>query len=332
MDRLQLEETELRTVNALVDRLTARYDRVDDPDFLLEAHLSAHELPMRIRRFLERLRREETGCCIIGGHPIDDDLIGPTPRHWNTIGHPSPALRYEITLILYTALLGDAFGWATQQNGRLVHDVLPIREHQDSQLGTGGATLLTWHTEDAFHPHRPDYVVLACLRNPYGAETLIGTMDRLGLTDEDQEVLRQERFMILPDESHRAANNSGGSDANFSSIEAMLGAPPPIAVLFGDKTEPYIRADPYFMRTKPGDAEAESSLRKLVDAMDQKLVGEVLRAGDFCFLDNYKVVHGRKPFAARFDGTDRWLKRACITRDLRKSRMGRKSSADPIIA
>jgi len=37
-------------------------------------------------------------------------------------------------------------------------------------------------------------------------------------------------------------------------------------------------------------------------------------------------VHGRKPFTARFDGTDRWLKRVCITRDLRKSRDARAHS------
>jgi hypothetical protein len=31
-------------------------------------------------------------------------------------------------------------------------------------------------------------------------------------------------------------------------------------------------------------------------------------------------VHGRKPFRARFDGADRWLKRLNVARDLRKSR------------
>jgi hypothetical protein len=34
-------------------------------------------------------------------------------------------------------------------------------------------------------------------------------------------------------------------------------------------------------------------------------------------------VHGRKPFKARHDGTDRWLKRLDVTLDLRKSRAAR---------
>jgi alpha-ketoglutarate-dependent taurine dioxygenase len=51
-----------------------------------------------------------------------------------------------------------------------------------------------------------------------------------------------------------------------------------------------------------------------------------MESGDFCFLDNYRVVHGRKPFKARHDGTDRWLKRVNVVRDLRKSRTARQSA------
>jgi alpha-ketoglutarate-dependent taurine dioxygenase len=46
----------------------------------------------------------------------------------------------------------------------------------------------------------------------------------------------------------------------------------------------------------------------------------VLEPGDVCLIDNLKSVHGRKPFLARYDGSDRWLKRINIARDLRKSR------------
>ena len=57
----------------------------------------------------------------------------------------------------------------------------------------------------------------------------------------------------------------------------------------------------------------------------------VLRPGDVLFIDNYRVVHGRKPFKARYDGTDRWLKRIGVTRDLRKSRAARETAASRII-
>jgi hypothetical protein len=43
------------------------------------------------------------------------------------------------------------------------------------------------------------------------------------------------------------------------------------------------------------------------------------------------VTHGRQPFTARFDGTDRWLTRLNIARDLRKSRAQRRGADDRTI-
>lgn len=59
--------------------------------------------------------------------------------------------------------------------------------------------------------------------------------------------------------------------------------------------------------------------------------GVALNPGDIAFIDNYRVVHGRKPFQARFDGTDRWLRRLNITRDLRKSRHARLTAESRVI-
>jgi alpha-ketoglutarate-dependent taurine dioxygenase len=72
-----------------------------------------------------------------------------------------------------------------------------------------------------------------------------------------------------------------------------------------------------------GNDDAQSALDELIRQVDEVIEDHVLAPGDFIFVDNYKAVHGRKPFKARFDGTDRWLKRINVTRDLRKSRDGR---------
>ena len=45
----------------------------------------------------------------------------------------------------------------------------------------------------------------------------------------------------------------------------------------------------------------------------------VLEPGDLLVVDNDRVVHGRTSFAARFDGTDRWLQRAFVVADLAPS-------------
>ena len=67
------------------------------------------------------------------------------------------------------------------------------------------------------------------------------------------------------------------------------------------------------------------------EAIDVAMKEVVLKPGDAVFVDNYRMVHGRKPFKARFDGTDRWLRRLNVARDLRKSRDSRPSARSRVI-
>jgi Fe(II)/alpha-ketoglutarate-dependent arginine beta-hydroxylase len=326
MNRLVLTPAERREIAQLLDGFEAGFARLDTPEALQQATILAHMLPTRVRTQLNSFRLEQmSGVLCVCGHTVDQDMLGPTPRHWRDQSEPSPAHREEMLLLMYGSLLGDPFGWATQQDGRLIHDVIPIKGHEREQLGSSSESLLTWHTEDAFHPMRGDFLGFACLRNPYGAATTIGYVDDLDLPADVQAVLFEERFAIRPDESHLPKNNSEPGTGAFSGIEAMNTDPEFVAVLFGDPQRPYMRADPYFMRLDPGDHEAAAALKEFTRAMDDKIFDLILASGEFCFLDNFRVVHGRKPFKARHDGTDRWLKRINVTSDLRKSRAARSS-------
>jgi len=317
-----LLDEERRQTERLVADLRARYSSAEDPELLLQAPVFARNLPTSVQDYLNRFRREEWGYAIISGHGEDDGCFGPTPSHWSKLAHPSPTLDREMLLVLYGALLGDVFGWATQQNGRIIHDVLPIKENEGQQLGTAADVELCWHTEDAFHPLRPDWVILGCIRNPSATTTVVACVDDLMLSSDDVSILFESRFLILPDHSHLARHNS--SEANFSKIEMLLTAPPPIALMSGDPNHPYLRADESFWTVAdPNDSEAVRALNHLTAEIRRNLREVRLKPGDFLFLDNYKAVHGRRPFAARYDGTDRWLKRVCVTRDLRKSRAER---------
>jgi Fe(II)/alpha-ketoglutarate-dependent arginine beta-hydroxylase len=332
MRNLTLDAREADELASLLAHLRHRYSSADGSDFLLDAQVQARLLPARVHQFLSRFRREEPGIAIISGHVVDVESIGPTPAHWNQLPDPSPTIDFDLLLVLYAAILGDAFGWATQQDGRMAHDVLPIKENEGQQLGTAPDVLLDWHTEDAFHPFRPDWVILACIRNPTDTPTTIAVADELRLRDADFRVLSQPRFTIRPDNSHLARHNSEDSGADFQAVERMLHNPLPIPLLWGDPCRPYLRADPSFWGiADPADAEAAAALARFSEEIDRRLHDVVLRPGDFCFLDNYKVVHGRRPFPARYDGTDRWLKRVCVTRDLRKSWSARKDLISQVL-
>jgi Fe(II)/alpha-ketoglutarate-dependent arginine beta-hydroxylase len=284
--------------------------------------LLAHQLPDRVRLFLNAFRLEQlSGVLCISGYEVDQKRLGTTPAHWRDRPSPSPAHREELLLLTFGSLLGDPFSWGTQQDGRLIHDVVPIKGHENEQLGSSSEALLTWHTEDAFHPYRGDFLSFVCLRNPYQAATTVGYVEGLDLPESVRSVLFEGRFVIRPDESHLAMNNFGPDAIAFETINEMQHNPDRVAVLFGNPDQPYIRADPYFMSVESGDHEAQAALEHLTKAMDGQMFDLRLESGDFCFLDNFRAVHGRKPFTPRHDGTDRWLKRVNITSDLRKSRV-----------
>ena len=111
----------------------------------------------------------------------------------------------------------------------------------------------------------------------------------------------------------------------------MNALPQELSVLFGNPESPYIRIDPYFMDRDQLDPERRDALDAIVRMLDATLQDLVLKPGDIVFIDNYRTVHGRRPFKARYDGYDRWLKRVNITNDLRKSRDARRASTERLI-
>ncbi|HKV39402.1 MAG TPA: guanitoxin biosynthesis L-enduracididine beta-hydroxylase GntD [Blastocatellia bacterium] len=342
MNRLVMTAQEIDEVREILVEIVARYDSVEDLEFHRDACIWAHRLPERIRRFINafKLFGERSGLCMISGYPLDDAKIGKSPDHWKLRPRVSPALAEEALLVLFGSLLGYAFGWSTQQDGRLLHEVFPIKEHEDEQLGTGSKKLLTWHTEDAFHECRGDYIGLLCIRNPNRVATLVASIDMVELAEEYKNILFEPRFTIRPDESHLAKNNSpaaessdsGGMElARFEQIERMRREPERASVLFGSLDSPFIRIDPYFMDRLVEDEKAQEALDNLIALVDGNLTEIVFEPGDFCFLDNLKAVHGRQPFVANYDGHDRWLKRINVTCDLRKSRAWRREAASRVM-
>lgn len=339
MLRASFLDHDIQEVQALVADIVSRYDSVEQPEFLREANLLAHELPRWLREFLLEFKYLEPadGVCILSGYPIDESRIGPTPKSWNSRAVPSRTLPEEVLFILVGSLLGDPIAWATQQDGFIVHDILPIRGLEQEQLGCGSEVLLTWHTEDAFHPYRGDHLGMLCLRNPDRVPTTIGSLANARLSSRQIDLLFEPHFTIRPDESHlvkhKAAQRSINENlrAAYDQIEKMRDRPDKIALLYGAREAPYLRIDPYFMEPVEDHPEAQAALDALIKAIDESMEDMALEPGDICFIDNFRMVHGRKPFKARYDGTDRWLKRINITYDLRKSRAARSSSPSRVL-
>lgn len=341
MTNVELKDEENTLIAAMLSGLAERYPSADEGAFLDCAAVHAQELPRRIRQAFHEFKLHEpaSGMLVVSGYPVDEDKIGRTPEHWKNRPKVAPTREVDMLLVLFGCLLGEPIGWATQQAGYVVHDISPIQGNEQEQLGSGSEQLLWWHNEDAFHPYRGDYLGMLCLRNPDQVATTFANLEGLELSDKHWQLLQEPHYTIRPDESHLAKNRAAGSGEghaealarSFKAMEEMNTSLEKVPVFFGDPATPYLRCDPYFMDRVEDHPEAQEALDAFVEQTDSRIRDVKLQPGDFCFIDNYKAVHGRKPFKARYDGRDRWLKRINVTRDLRKSRSSRASASSRVI-
>jgi Fe(II)/alpha-ketoglutarate-dependent arginine beta-hydroxylase len=336
-----LEPSEQAAVMGLTRHLAGDFPTAQGHEYFRAVALACHKLPDRLRSFLrDRRGQEDFPAFTLAGIAIDDSAIGPTPDGWGNQPDQRSTAVETTWLALCGSVLGDLFGWATQQDGAIVHDIVPTPADEHSQVGSSSAELLWWHTEEAFHALRCDYLGLLCLRNDDGVPTTISSLDGIELPADVRSVLFEPRFQIRPDDSHLASRRCrpqlpAGKEADLMRaaerrIAQMNKRPRRVALLSGDFDAPYLSIDPFYTEI-PGDAGARSAFCALCQALESQLTEIVLRPGEILFVDNYRAVHGRKPFRARYDGTDRWLKRINVSRDLRKSRAFRVSSDSRII-
>ncbi|SJM96113.1 guanitoxin biosynthesis L-enduracididine beta-hydroxylase GntD [Crenothrix polyspora] len=348
INQFLLTDDEIRSIDALLESLAAQYQTPEDPQFLHEAVICAHDLPLRARKFINDFRLKESAdsaVCVISGYPIDNQKIGLTPRDRGSKSDTLQTLKEQMLLVLFGSLLGDPVGWSTQQAGHIVHDIAPVKGQETDQTGSSSLEELFFHTEDAFHPYRGDYLGMMCLRNEgQAATTLVSNQIVSRLPQPIINTLFEPRFVIRPDasqfEKHRFAKVDELSEDDFkqflqhsdAKITQMNSQPEPIAIFFGDPKSPYIRVDCHVYMDAL-DEEASVAIQAFNSAVYEAQVDLELEAGEICFIDNYRALHGRKPFKypAKYDGTDRWLKRVNIIRDIRKSRDMRMTSTSRII-
>ncbi len=341
MKHLTLTPEDNAVLTPLLAGLAKEYDTIEDAELIRRAPVLTRQLPVHLVEFLADYRLSEpSALCMISGLDVDEPQLGDTPEHWRNSQLNSPAFPQEIFFLLCGSVLGDVFGWATQQDGRIMHDVLPIKGHEHYEIGSNSLQHLSWHTEDAFHPCRGDYVALMCLKNPDLVETVVCDAADIDWAGLDVDALFEPEFTQMPDNSHRPENASESTgDAtidrlrarSFALIQSWNDEPVKRPVLFGDRADPYLALDPYHMKTTGWSERSLRAFQGLCDEIEARMRSVSLRPGDCVFIDNFRAVHGRKSFRARYDGSDRWLKRLNITRNLRGSRAWRPAPDNRII-
>lgn len=302
--RIRLTPDEAADIAALAEGLSRiEPGAVDHPRWVAAARTASCELPVRLLQTVRAYRNDPgtDGLLLVGGLPVSDDVLPPTP---NVPESAEPAATVPAAVAMLVGLqLGEIIAYRDEKRGALVQNVVPVPALETSQ-SNGGSVSLEFHTENAYHPHRPDYVGLLCLRPAReGVGTTVASIRRALplLADKDVAVLREPRFETAAPPSFNNADRS-----------------PRHPVLSGHLGDPDIRVD--FHATTALDDEGAKALDQLRSALDAVRRDPELRPGEMVFLDNRLVVHGRGAFTPRYDGSDRWLHRVFVHLDNRRNR------------
>ena len=294
--------------------LSAHADTVISEAFVMQAARAARLLHTAVFDALVDFATDPgpTGALLL--RTVDVGHLPPTPESPAAAARCGKDFTSEFALLTVARALGQPVGYLPEHGGDIVQNIVPVQSSQSRQVSTSSRVELMFHTEAAFHPHRPRYLLLLCLRgDPTAATTLSSIREVLPSLDAATiEVLFQPRFRTRPDESYRTKPG----------VTGQLGSP--MSVLSGHRDSPSLVFDADLMVGI--DQAADDALRALGQAVAAHHTSVVLEPGDLLVIDNTVAVHGRSPFAPRFDGTDRWLQRAFVVADLMPSaadRVGR---------
>ncbi|MGA7759346.1 MAG: TauD/TfdA family dioxygenase [Ilumatobacteraceae bacterium] len=279
-------------------------------DLVHAAAVGARTLPADVDDALLRftVAPPRAGALLLRNVPIGE--LPPTPPTPDT--PVAKDLATELALLTVARRLGQPVGYVPEHGGRIVQNIVPTQSDADQQTSTSSRSNLMFHTETAFHPHRPRYLLLLCLRGDPAAHTTLASVHDImdHLPDDVVDVMFQPRFRTAVDASFLAGRTN------------ELGPARPLVT--GTRGEPTFIFDADL--TVGIDAAADDVLAAVRTAIAEVETSVVLEPGDLLVVDNNVAVHGRSPFSARFDGTDRWLQRSFVVTDLAPSaadRIGR---------
>ena len=227
--------------------------------------------------------------------------IPPTP---SSPSDPSVQIDYTAEVLMEHGLeYGTPVGYIQEQNGSLIQNILPVYKTETEQISTSSKALLGLHTETAFHPYKPDYILLLCLRGDPNAATTYAKIDDilLHVPQKYVDILKQKWFVTGVDISFRT---NGEEDIEI-----------PVSIIKENEVDglSFIYDETVIKPINDAAAEALSVLREAISLATKEVV---LKTGDLLLINNHKAVHGRKPFKARYDGTDRWLQRLLIRKTM----------------
>ena len=231
---------------------------------------------------------------------LDIGDIPPTP---STLLESFNTEKASLLLLEHAKGFGYPIGYLQEQHGDIVQNIFPIKRQAECQISSSSKVNLELHTEAAFHPHPPDHLLLLCLRGDETAGTTYALLSdvlkdlHVGILN----ILKKNLFKTSVDESFRL---NGEQDHSVV-----------MPVITRDSNNRYImRYDKTVMTGTT--TESQMALNVFTKAIERNTQTVFLKTGDLLVLDNNTTVHGRTAFQAKYDGTDRWVQRVVVSKEI----------------
>ena len=313
---LTLTVEECSKIDILAHELLSMGFNNDYRSFFNTAQLYSYKLPERILNELSNFKfHQNLDSLIIRKNPYDDNDIGLTPLDYRSPTDYS-LNKAEIISTLYGILLGQPFSFETQRSGHIYNRIIPSPKLANVANNSSGFNYhFDFHTEDAFHPCRADFMTLTCMRNNEQAVTQISSLRGIEIEEKYKEILFQKIFKIRNNNIHKGVSYDYGNQS----------------ILYGSKEEPFLAVNLANMDLNEYSLEVREAINWLIAKLNVNKENIILEQGDCILINNLFAVHGRAKYNAKFDGYGRWLSRAYFSYDLNKSRHFRKSFESRIL-
>jgi len=244
-----------------------------------------------------------SGCFLVKGFPVGQ--IPSTPCSQNIASKTDKTS--EVILSAVGSLLGDPVAYRQEKNGQLFHNLFPTKINEFTQTSEGSKVLLESHTELAFHPFSPDFLILFCLRQDPKKEacTMFLSAKKIVslLPSEIVDTLKEPLFKTGIDEAWMQHYGKFARQKGNSKITPIFSEAPDLQLVW----------DQDLMQ---GVTESAKQAQNFLENIIKKnLEGVYLEPGDVLIIDNKRAMHSRSAFTAFYDGNDRWLQRILILRD-----------------
>jgi len=309
---VHLEDQEQHLVRQIAQELpTIDVGSLDDDALLTTIALASKRIPERLARTLIMFRKNSNdyGTLLFRNLPIDE-MLPSTPADGRICRCKTTSIS-ESSLALLMMWLGEPIGYLDEKEGALIQNVCPVQGQENRQENTG-SVYLEFHTEDGFHPFKPDFVGLLCLKSDHHHVARTGTASiRKILAHLDEETIAWLRKPLY----HIRLASSFTKDLTTVKYSSVL------PILSGNDGEPELCMDGHAMEaTIP---EAQHAMDTLEAALKAALFEVVLLPGDLLIVDNRVAAHTRTAFQPQYDGNDRWLQRMFVVQDFRRSHISR---------